>query len=276
VLVLVRGDHQLNEIKLRNAFKADARLAQEDEVREQFGTHPGFIGPVDAKVPVAADLALRDSGGYVAGANEVDKHVRGVSPGRDFDPEWVDVRSVVAGDRAPGGATIRIEPAIEIGNIFKLGTRYSVPLGANYLDENGKEHPIVMGSYGIGPARIMAAAVEQFADDAGISWPRSISPYDVELVGLGKDGEEAHDVAERLYEELRATGLDVLYDDRSSSPGEKFADAELLGVPLRLTVGRKALEAGELEAQVRRGREKRSLPLEGAAEAAQKLWSELP
>jgi prolyl-tRNA synthetase len=276
LLVLVRGDHQVNEIKLRNALKADARFANDEEIRDQFGTHAGFIGPVGARVPVAADLALRDSGSYVTGANEPDKHRRGVEPGRDFEAEWVDVRSVVAGDRAPNGGTIRIEPAIEIGNIFKLGTRYSVPLGANYLDENGKEHPIVMGSYGIGPARIMAAAVEQFADEAGISWPRSISPYDVELVGLGKPGEEALEVAERLYQELRATGLDVLYDDRSSSPGEKFADAELLGVPLRVTVGRKALEAGELEAQVRRGRDKRSLPLEGAADAAAALWRELP
>lgn len=276
VLVLIRGDHHLNEIKLRNALKADARLAREDEIREQFGTHPGFIGPVDAKVPVAADLALRDSGSYVAGANEIDKHVRGVTPGSDFEPEWVDVRSVVAGDRAPTGGTIRIEPAIEVGNIFKLGTRYSVPLEATYLDESGKEQPIVMGSYGIGPARIMAAAVEQFADEAGISWPRSISPFDVELVGLGKQGEEALEVAERLYEELRESGLDVLYDDRGASPGEKFADAELLGVPLRVTVGRKALEAGELEAQVRRGREKRSLPLDGAGEAAAAMWRELP
>jgi prolyl-tRNA synthetase len=276
VLVLVRGDHQLNEIKLQNAFKAAARPAQEDEVRELFGTHPGFIGPIGVKVPVAADLALRDGGGYVAGANEPDRHVRGVEPGRDFEPDWVDVRSVVAGDKAPTGGTIRIEPAIEIGNIFKLGTRYSVPLDAMYLDENGKEQPLVMGSYGVGPARIMAAAVEQFGDEAGISWPRSIAPFDVELVGLGKEGEEAYDVAERLYADLRGTGLSVLYDDRGASPGEKFADAELLGCPLRVTVGRKALEAGELEAQVRRGREKRSLPLEGAADAVEALWRELP
>jgi prolyl-tRNA synthetase len=134
----------------------------------------------------------------------------------------------------------------------------------------------VMGSYGIGPARIMAAAVEQFADEAGISWPRSIAPYDVELVGLGKEGEEAREVAERLYVELAASGLDILYDDRAASPGEKFADAELLGCPLRVTVGRKALEAGELEAQIRRGQEKRSLPLDGAAAAAADLWRELP
>jgi prolyl-tRNA synthetase len=276
VLVLVRGDHQLNEIKLQNAMGAPARPAQEDEVRDLFGTHPGFIGPVGATVPVAADLALGNGGGYITGANEPDQHLRGVEPGRDFDPEWVDVRSVVAGDTTAGGATIRIEPAIEIGNIFKLGTRYSVPLGATYLDEQGKEQPIVMGSYGIGPARIMAAAVEQYGDEAGISWPRTIAPFDVELVGLGKEGEEAYDVAERLYGELRASGLDVLYDDRAASPGEKFADAELLGCPLRITVGRKALEAGELEAQIRRGREKRSLPLDGAAAAARELWSELP
>jgi prolyl-tRNA synthetase len=277
VLVLVRGDHQLNEFKLQNAMGAVARQAQEDEVRDQFGTHAGFIGPVGARVPVVADIALRGGGGgYVTGANEPDKHLRGVVPGRDFEPEWADVRSVVAGDKAPSGGTIRVEPAIEVGNIFKLGTRYSVPLNATYLDEQGKEQPIVMGSYGIGPARIMAAAVEQYADEAGISWPRALAPFDLELVGLGKEGEEALDVAERLYGELRESGLDVLYDDRGASPGEKFADAELLGCPLRVTVGRKALEAGELEAQIRRGREKRALPLDGAAAAARELWSELP
>jgi prolyl-tRNA synthetase len=276
LLVVLRGDHQLNEIKLRNALRAEFRPAHEDEVRELFGTQPGFIGPVGAKVTVLADAALRDGGGgYVTGANELDKHLRGVEPGRDFDCEWGDVRSVVAGDTAPNGATIRIEPAIEIGNIFKLGTRYTVPLKANYLDEQGAEHPIWMGSYGIGPARIMAAAVEQYADEHGISWPRSIAPWDVELVGLGKEGEGARDVAERVYDELRDTGLDVLYDDRGASPGEKFADAELLGCPLRLTVGKKALEAGELEAQIRRGMERRALPLEGAAGAVRELWSEL-
>jgi prolyl-tRNA synthetase len=212
----------------------------------------------------------------VTGANEHDKHLRGVEPGRDFDPTWGDIRAVEAGDTDPAGSPIRLERAIEVGNIFKLGTRFSEPLGARYLDENGKEQLIWMGSYGIGPARILAAAVEQYADDAGISWPRALAPFDLELVGLGKPGEEAHEVAERLYDELGQAGLAVVYDDRSSSAGEKFADAELLGVPLRITVGRKALEAGELEAQVRRGREKRSLPLDGAAAAAAALWSELP
>jgi prolyl-tRNA synthetase len=277
LLVLVRGDHQLNEIKLQNALKAQFRLAREDEMGELFGTHAGFIGPVGAKVPVVADEALRNGGGYVAGANEPDRHIRGVEPGRDFEPaEWADVRSVVTGDKAPSGATIRVEPAMEVGNIFKLGTRYSEPLRAHYLDEQGAEHPIWMGSYGIGPARTMAAAVEQYGDDKGISWPRSIAPWDVELVGLGKEGEEAREVAERLYDELREAGLEVLYDDRDASPGEKFADAELVGCPLRVTIGKKALEAGELEVQIRRGQEKRALPLDGAAAAAHELWSGLP
>jgi prolyl-tRNA synthetase len=276
-LVLVRGDHRLNEIKLQNAVRSPARPAQAEEVRDVFGTEPGFIGPIGAKVEVIADEALRGLSGLVTGANEADRHLRGVQPGRDFEPTWADVRTVEAGDTAPGGGVIRIEPAIEVGNIFKLGTRYSEPLGATYLDEEGVEQLIWMGSYGIGPARILAAAVEQLADEQGISWPRQIAPFDVHVVTLGKEGEPAREVAERLYEELRDAGLKVLYDDRDdASAGEKFADAELLGCPLRLTVGKRGIESGEVEAQVRRGREKRSLPLDGAAAAAAELWRELP
>ncbi len=276
LLVVVRGDHRLNEIKLANALGEPARAATEEEVVERFGAPPGFIGPVGGKVPVLADDALRGLSGMVAGANEPDRHLRGVEPGRDFQPDYADVRSVEAGDTCPGGATIRLEPAIEVGNIFKLGTRFSEPLGATYLDESGAEQPIWMGCYGIGPARIVAAAVEQFGDDAGISWPRSLSPFDVHLVTLGKEGEDARRVADEIYEELGREGLDVIYDDRDASPGEKFADAELLGCPLRLTIGRKSLEAGEVEAQVRRGQDNRALPLEGAAGAAAELWRALP
>jgi len=276
VLVLTRGDHRLNEFKLRNAFGAATRPAVEEEVRDTFGSVPGFIGPVGSHVEVVADEALRGLHGLVTGGNEPDIHLRGVEPERDFECTWADVRMVEEGDLDPTGAPIRIEPAIEIGNIFKLGTRYSVPLGATYLDEQGTEQHLWMGSYGIGPARIIAAAVEQFADDRGISWPRSLSPWDVELVTLGKEGEPAREVADKMYEELKQAGFDVIYDDRDASPGEKFADAELLGVPLRLTVGKKGIEAGEVEAQIRRGQEKRSLPLEGAAEAAAELWQGLP
>jgi prolyl-tRNA synthetase len=245
-------------------------------VRSAFGAEPGFIGPLGTPVEVLADEALRDLHGLVAGGNKPDVHVTGVEPGRDFEPTWVDVRLVEEGDLDPAGQPIRIEPAIEVGNIFKLGTRFSDPLGARYLDEEGKEQLIWMGSYGIGPARIVAAAIEQFADEQGISWPRSVAPFDVELVTLGKPGEEARTLSDRLYDELRELGLDVLYDDRDASPGEKFADAELLGCPLRVTIGKKSVEAGEIEVQVRRGQEKGSLPLDGAAEAAAELWRTLP
>jgi prolyl-tRNA synthetase len=273
VMVVVRGDHRVNEIKLQNALGAAFRAAHPEEVSDRIGP-PGFIGPVGANLPVLLDRAVVP-GAYVAGANAPDAHLVGVEPGRDFSFDAVDVRSVEAGDRVNWHA-IRIEPAIEVGNIFKLGTRYSEPLGATYLDESGKEQLVWMGSYGIGPARIAAAAVEQFADDQGISWPRAIAPWQIHLVGLGRAGTPEREAAERLYEELRGAGLDVLYDDRDAGPGEKFADAELLGVPLRLTVGRRTLAAGELEAQVRRGRETRSIPLEGAADAAVELWRGLP
>ena len=271
-LVMLRGDHRVNEIKLRNALGSDFRPAHPEEV-ERIGP-PGFLGPVGADVPILLDGGA-GAGAYVAGANRPDTHVRGVEPGRDFAFEAVDVRSVEAGDTV-NGHPIRIEPAIEVGNIFKLGTRYSEPFSATYLDEGGREQLIWMGSYGIGPARIAAAAVEQFADEQGIAWPRAIAPFDAELVGLGKPGSDEHELAERLYGELRGAGLDVIYDDRDEAPGAKFADAELLGVPLRLTVGRRTLSAGELEIQVRRGREQRSVPLEGAATAAADLWRNLP
>jgi len=276
LLVVLRGDHRLNEFKLRNHLRTAVRPAHDEEIRDEFGTVAGFIGPVGARVDVLADEAVRGLHGLVAGANEPDRHLRGIEPGRDFDPEWADVRSVEEGDRCPNGAVIRIEPAIEVGNIFKLGTRYSEPLGATYLDERGEEQLIWMGSYGFGPARAMAAAVEQYADEHGISWPRAIAPFDAELVGLGKPGEEGHEVAERLYGELRESELEVLYDDRESSAGEKFADAELVGCPLRLTVGKRTVESGEVEAQVRRGRETQTLPLDRAAEAVAELWRELP
>ncbi len=273
VLVVVRGDHRINEIKLRNALGADFRQAQPDEFAQKVGP-AGFLGPVGANAPVLLDAAVTD-GGYVTGGNRPDIHLRGVEPGRDFAFERADVRTVEAGDTV-NGQPIRIETAIELANIFKLGTRYSEPLGATYLDESGTSQPIVMGCYGIGPARIVAAAVEQTADEAGIAWPRALAPFDVELVGLGRAGTEEQAYADKLYDELRALGTDVLYDDRDLGPGQKFADAELLGCPLRITVGKRTLSGGELELQVRRGRETRGVPLEGAAEAVLELWRTLP
>jgi len=283
VLILVRGDDRVNEFKLASTLGGPSRPAQAAEIETALGP-PGFIGPVGpaAEVEILLDSAVArgPQGGYVAGANRPDEHLRGVVPGRDFAFTEVDVREVRAGDTV-GGEPVTIEPAIEIGNIFKLGTRYSVPLGASFLDENGREQPIWMGSYGIGPARIAAAAVEQYADDHGISWPRSLAPFDIHLVTLGKPGTPEREAADRLYELLAGSRFEVIYDERDMGPGEKFADAELLGCPLRLTVGRKSLESGEIEVQVRRGR-RQAAPLDLGAEpeallrALDELWSSLP
>jgi prolyl-tRNA synthetase len=273
-LVVLRGDHRVNELKLAAFLRAEFRPATAEQIAERIGP-PGSIGPVgDLGIPILLDAAVTP-GAYVAGANLPDTHLRGVEPGRDFSFERVDIRSVVADDTVNGNP-VRIERAIEVGNIFKLGTRYSEPLGATYLDEAGKTQLIWMGSYGIGPARIAAAAVEQFADEHGIAWPRPLAPFDVELVGLGREGTEERLLAERLYGELQELDLRTLYDDRDAGPGEKFADAELLGCPLRVTVGKRTLAAGELEVQIRKGREARSVPLTGGAGAVWDLWRNLP
>jgi prolyl-tRNA synthetase len=270
VMVLVRGDHRLNEIKLGNALGESFRQATAEEIGERIGP-AGFIGPVGAQVPVIKDAAIRATGGYVCGANSPDAHLIGVEPGRDFEFEEMDVRSVEAGDITERGAEITVEPAIEVGNIFKLGTRYSEALGATFLDENGSERPIVMGSYGIGPARIAAAAVEQGADDRGIVWPRSIAPWPVELVSLGRGEDEATQAADKIYAELAEAGLDPLYDDREAGAGEKLTDAELVGCPLRIVVGKRTLAEGQVEAQVRATGEDLRIDLAGVAETASSL-----
>jgi prolyl-tRNA synthetase len=271
VVVLLRGDHRLNEIKLRNALGAGFRQARPEEIEAELGP-VGYIGPVGVELPIVKDVAI-DGDSYVSGANRTDAHLRGIKPGRDFEFEELDVRGVEAGDTAPGGGTIEIEPAIEVGNIFKLGTRYSEPLGASYLDESGVEHPVVMGCYGIGPARILAAAIEQGADERGIVWPSSIAPWQVQLVSLAKKGdEEERAAADRLYEELIAAGVEVLYDDREAAgAGEKLTDAELLGCPLRIVVGRRGLAEGVVEASERASGADRKLPLGEAAARARDL-----
>jgi prolyl-tRNA synthetase len=266
VVVLLRGDHRLNEIKLRNALGADFRQATAEEIEAEIGP-VGYIGPVGLTHQIVKDAAIQGDS-YVSGANEADTHLRGIQPGRDFVFEELDVRTVEAGDTAPGGGSIAIEPAIEVGNIFKLGTRYSEPLGATYLDEGGVERPIVMGSYGIGPARIVAAAIEQGADDRGIVWPAALAPWQVQLVSLAKAGEAERAAADDLYEQLSAAGAEVLYDDRDAGPGEKLTDAELLGCPLRVVVGRRGLAKGVVEASERAGGAEHELPVAEAGERA--------
>jgi prolyl-tRNA synthetase len=257
VLGLVRGDDRLDEGKLVEALGQAFRPATEDEIREAFGADPGSIGPVGVKVEVVADEALR-KGQFVAGANRTGHHLRGVEAGRDFEPRFANIREVREGDTCPNcGGALRLQTAIEVGHIFKLDTEYSEPLGATFLDEDGTEKPLVMGSYGIGPARTMAAVVEQHYDEDGIKWPRSVAPYDAHLVALPGLEEESERVAGILEE----AGEDVLLDDRDRRAGEKFADADLIGLPWRVTVGKKTLDDGAVDVRSRETGEESRIPI---------------
>ena len=275
VLAMVRGEHQVHEKKLAHVI-GPHRAAHAEEIRQWFGADPGSLGPVGVDpgtVRIVADLTL-ERGHYVTGANRDGVHLRGVVLGRDFQAEAVDIRTVLPGEQAPGGGgALELVPVIEIGNIFKLGTKYSDPLGARYLDEGGTERTIIMGSYGIGPARVAMAAIEQGHDDDGIIWPAGIAPFDVHIVLIGDHDSPQAEYATALWSELSDLGLQVLLDDRPGlRPGEKFVEADLLGCPLRVTVGKRTLPDGPLEVQARATREKTELPLEGAAEAIAGLW----
>ncbi len=251
VLGLVRGDDRLEEGKMASALGSDFRAATDDEIREAFGADGGSLGPVGFGGEIIADETLRD-GQFVAGANRTGWHLRGVQAGRDFEPRFADLRQPREGDRCPKcGGALRFQTAIELGHIFKFGARYSEPLGATFLDEDGKEKPLVGGSYGIGPARVMAAVVEQHHDERGIVWPRSIAPYDAHVLALHGGSAEVLGIAEAVAETLGGSGRDVLLDDRDERPGEKFADADLIGAPVRVTVGRKSLEDEAVDARTR-------------------------
>jgi prolyl-tRNA synthetase len=257
LLALVRGDDRLNEMKVLAALGKDFRPARPEEIREAFGADGGSIGPVGSPVAVLADDALRE-GQYVVGANRDDWHLRGVQAGRDFEASFADLREVREGDVCPRcGGHLRLQVAIEVGHIFKLETRFSEPLDGRYLDEDDTERPLIMGCYGIGPGRIMAAAVEQHHDEGGILWPRSIAPYDVHVVALPGVEEQAEQAAQAL----EAAGAEVLLDDRDARAGEKFADADLIGIPLRVTVGKKTLEDGAVDVRDRESGEEQRVPL---------------
>jgi len=257
VLALVRGDDRLNEMKLLAALGQDFRPAEPEEIRDAFGADGGSIGPVGAPVEVVADETLRE-GQYVVGANRDDRHLRGVQAGRDFQARFADLREVRAGDACPRcGGHLRLQVAIEVGHIFKLETRFSEALAATFLDEDGTERPLIMGCYGIGPGRVLAAVVEQRHDEQGISWPRSIAPYDVHVVALPGVETEADQAAQTLD----AAGADVLLDDRDGRAGEKFADADLIGCPIRVTVGKKTLDDGAVDVRDRGSGEERRVPL---------------
>lgn len=251
VLALVRGDDRLEPNKLAAALGVPSRPATDDEIRAAFGASGGSLGPVGFRGEIVADEALRH-GQFVAGANRDGWHLRGVEAGRDFTPRFADLRESREGDSCPTcGGRLRFETAIEVGHIFKLGTRYSVPLGATYLDEDGSERPLVMGSYGIGVGRVMATVVEQRHDEHGVAWPASLAPYDVHVLALTGGSAEVERLAAEVAEEVAATGRTVLLDDRDARPGEKFADADLIGAPVRVTVGKKTLEDGAVDVRRR-------------------------
>ena len=258
VALVVRGDHELNAVKAQKlpGVLAPLRMASAEQVRAATGCEPGYIGPVGLQLKVYADHAAAHLADFVCGANERDAHLTGVNWGRDLpEPERVDIRNVVAGDPSPSGrGVLGIARGIEVGHIFQLGCKYSEAMNAAVLDEQGKSTVMFMGCYGIGVTRVVAAAIEQNHDEKGVIWPEPIAPFQVSLIPINlQKSERVRETAERLYAELQAAGLEVLYDDRDARPGVKFADDELLGIPHRIVVGDKGLDRGVLEYKPRSG-----------------------
>ena len=273
VLVLIRGDQDLHEKKLTKII-GQFRAALKDEVLTILGVEAGFIGPMGHSVRTLADLSLKE-GAYITGANKPDYHSKGVTSVH-FNAEWHDLHIAKEGERCPKCNTlIKIEKAIEIGNIFKLGTKYSAPLNAVFLDKEGQESPIIMGSYGIGPARIAAAAIEQNYDKDGIIWPKNIAPFDVEIIPLSVNDEKTIEVLEMLYKSLAERGFEVIIDDRDERPGVKFKDADLIGVPVHVILGEKSLKDDQIEIKSRRTKETKKVPVKNAVEETIAFFKEL-
>jgi len=281
-LLLIRGDHELNEIKAgKVAGLAGFRFATEAEIVSHFGCLPGYLGPIGTVKPVrlVVDRTVANMSDFVCGANQIDHHYTGVNWGRDLPVPGeggvvlADLRNVVAGDPSPDGlGTLSIQRGIEVGHVFYLGTKYSSAMNAVFVDEDGKSKPIEMGCYGIGVTRLPAAAIEQKYDDKGIVWPKSIAPFEVAITPLGYlRSENVRSAAIALYDQLMAAGIDVILDDRDERPGAMFADWELIGVPLRVTIGERGLKDGQVELTVRRGMSMTLAPLAGAAQAVKDL-----
>jgi prolyl-tRNA synthetase len=256
VAVLIRGDHEANEGKIRRTLDAtNVELADDATVLAVTGAPTGFAGPVGIKCDIIADHDVAQIVDAVTGGNEADKHYTGVNVDRDYELSTThDLRNAGSGDACPKcEGTLEIVNGIEIGHVFKLGTKYSESLDANYIDETEKKHPIIMGCYGIGVNRIIASLCETKFDDNGLVWPLSIAPYELLIVPLNIADEEVMSVANRCYDELIAAGVDVLMDDRKARPGFKFKDADLIGIPLRLVIGGKGLKEGNVEIKWRTG-----------------------
>ncbi|KRF50331.1 proline--tRNA ligase [Bacillus sp. Soil745] len=272
VLVLVRGDHEVNDIKLKNFYNASiVDLVDPNETKEVLGCAIGSLGPINvtSDVEVIADLAVEAMVNGVCGANEEDHHYVNVNPARDFNvANYIDLRFIQEGDPSPdGNGKIKFAKGIEVGHVFKLGTKYSEAMNATFLDENGRSQPMIMGCYGIGVSRTLAAVAEQFNDEKGLVWPKNLAPYQVHLIPINMKDEAQAALAEDLYKDLKAQGMEVLMDDRQERAGVKFADSDLIGLPVRVTVGKKASD-GIVEVKIRKTGE--VLELE-RAELTQKL-----
>ncbi|MBV8821060.1 MAG: proline--tRNA ligase, partial [Acidobacteriaceae bacterium] len=271
ILVMLRGDHSLSETKFSSAAKVkEIRPAHPEEIREWFGADAGSLGPVGVKnMRVLADEALRGRKNMIAGANKNDHHLRHVTPGKDYQPEFFDLREVVAGDTCPRCShPLSLEKAMEVGHIFKLGYRYSDSMGLRVLNESGDEVTVIMGSYGIGVERILSAAIELYHDQDGMALPASIAPFTVVVTPVNFSDAALRKAAEEIYQTCRATGLDALLDDRDERPGVKFKDADLIGIPYRITVGKK-LAQGKVEVVERRTKKTTEVPVAEAAQFVQ-------
>jgi prolyl-tRNA synthetase len=259
VMVLVRGDREGNEIKVKNHLNAQwMEMLPDTRFQEATGAPVGYCGPVGTKcVRVLADVSLKGRGNWIVGGNKVDTHLGGANVGRDFpEPEWGDFTTARAGDNCPRcSAALELYRGIEVGHIFKLGTKYSSAMNCVFLDEKGERQPMIMGCYGLGVGRTVASAIEQNHDEAGISWPIPIAPFEVVLTSVGKE-DAVRIAAEEIYGQLREAGIDVILDDRDERPGVKFNDADLIGFPVRVTVGSKSLANGQVEFSLRRDRQK--------------------
>ncbi len=277
VAALVRGDLELNEMKLARVFDvSDVALADEETVSDVTGAPSGFAGPVGLKIPIYADYSLLGMCGAVTGGNEADTHIRNVLPGRDFEATYCDLAFARTGDGCPRcEGTLTLRRGIEVGHVFKLGTKYSESMGATILDANGKERPMIMGCYGIGIGRTAAAAIEQNHDEAGIIWPPGLAPFAVEVLVIKVKDETSMSAAEGIYNELTEAGVETLFDERNVRAGIKFKDADLIGIPVRITIGERNLAEGLVEVKVRATGEENKVKVEDTVTEVQRLLKEL-
>ncbi len=279
VAALCRGDHEINHTKLARALDVnEVVLADEDDVIRATGAPVGYAGAMGLAIPVMADNGVRSMQNAVTGANEADAHIINVNPGRDFpDARYADIRQPVEGDLCPkcGPGKLLLARGIEVGHIFKLGSKYSESLGATFLDKQGAEKHMIMGCYGIGVARTAAAAIEQNHDEQGIIWPVSIAPFDISILPLNIDDQQVVSTAEKLYDDMIKSGMEALLDDREARPGVKFKDADLIGLPLQVIVGKKGLANGVVEIKIRKTGEKISVPVDEAVSRAVTILSDL-